>query len=129
MMGADRWLPGIKNLGSFKRGNYWQRKRLVCGLTQVCSAAYCTTFFEVSMQEAEVREKLREFIVHDLIRDDEYELEDDEGIITGGLMDSFALAEFGVYVEQEFNVYIPDADLTVAKMDTLDQMVVRVMSG
>ena len=81
------------------------------------------------MQEAEVREKLREFIVHDLIRDDEYELEDDEGIITGGLMDSFALAEFGVYVEQEFNVYIPDADLTVAKMDTLDQMVVRVMSG
>ncbi|MCP5191384.1 MAG: hypothetical protein H6988_13490 [Pseudomonadales bacterium] len=42
-------------------------------------------------------------------------------------MDSFALAEFGVYVEQTFNVYIPDADLTVAKMDTLNQMVARVM--
>ena len=81
------------------------------------------------MQEAEVRAKLREFIVRDLIRDEEYELEDDEGIITGGLMDSFALAEFGVFVEQEFDVYIPDADLTVDKMDTLNQMVARVING
>lgn len=81
------------------------------------------------MQEAEVRAKLREFIVRDLIRDEEYELEDDEGIITGGMMDSFALAEFGVFVEQEFDVYIPDADLTVDKMDTLNQMVVRVING
>ena len=81
------------------------------------------------MQEAEVREKMRQFIVRDLIRDEEYELEDDEGIITGGLMDSFALAEFGVFVEQEFDVYIPDSDLTVAKMDTLDQMVARVVNA
>lgn len=78
------------------------------------------------MDEQTVREKLRIFITHELIRDDDYELADDEGIITGGLMDSFALAEFAVYVESEFNVYIPDADLTVAKMDTLDQMVARV---
>ena len=81
------------------------------------------------MEEAEVREKIREFIVRELIRDAEYDLEDDEGIITGGLMDSFALAEFGVFVEQEFDVYIPDADLTVDKMNTLDQMVARVLQG
>jgi len=81
------------------------------------------------MQEADVRTKLRQFIVRDLIRDETYELDDDEGIITGGLMDSFALAEFGVFVEQEFDVYIPDADLTVDKMDTLDQMVARVLAG
>ena len=42
-------------------------------------------------------------------------------------MDSFSLAEFAVYVEKEFGVYIPDSDLTVAKMNTLDQMVARVM--
>ncbi len=78
------------------------------------------------MDEKIVREKLRTFITHELIRDEEYHLADDEGIITGGLMDSFALAEFAVYVESEFGVYIPDAELTVAKMDTLDQMVARV---
>ncbi|MGD8807558.1 MAG: acyl carrier protein [Chloroflexota bacterium] len=79
------------------------------------------------MDEPTVRENLRQFITRDLIRDEEYPLADDEGIITGGLMDSFSLAEFAVYVESEFDVYIPDADLTVDKMDTLDQMVARVL--
>lgn len=81
------------------------------------------------MDEHHVREKIRTFITRDLIRDASYTLTDAEGIITGGLMDSFALAEFAVYVEKEFGVYIPDADLTVAKMDTLDQMVARVIRG
>lgn len=79
------------------------------------------------MDETTVRTKIREFIVVELIRDEDYELTDTEGIITGGLMDSFALAEFGVFVEDEFDVYIPDADLTVDKMDTLDLLVARVM--
>lgn len=78
------------------------------------------------MDEATIRAKLRDFITRELIRDESYELTNTEGIITEGLMDSFALAEFGVYIEQEFDVYIPDAELTVEKMDTLDQMVARV---
>jgi acyl carrier protein len=78
------------------------------------------------VDEATIRAKLRDFITRELIRDESYELTNTEGIITEGLMDSFALAEFGVYVEEEFDVYIPDADLTVEKMDTLDQMVARI---
>ena len=81
------------------------------------------------MTEQEVKENLRRFITADLIRDEDYELEDDEAIITEGLMDSFSLAEFGVYVEGEFDVYIPDPDLTVDKMNTLNQMTARVMAG
>ncbi len=81
------------------------------------------------MDEQTVRKKLRAFIVTELIRDEGYALSDDEGIISGGLMDSFSLAELGVYVEEEFDVYIPDSDLTVAKMDTLNQMTARVMRG
>jgi acyl carrier protein len=81
------------------------------------------------MDDKTIREKLRTYITKELIRDASYPLKNDEGIITGGLMDSFALAEFAVYVESEFGVYIPDADLTVAKMNTLDQMVARVMAG
>lgn len=77
--------------------------------------------------EKTIRENLRAYILKELVRDTAYPLEDDEGIITGGLMDSFSLAKFGVYVEKTYGVYIPDPDLTVAKMDTLDQMVARVM--
>jgi acyl carrier protein len=79
------------------------------------------------MDDQTVRENLRQFITRDLIRDKQYPLADDEGIITEGLMDSFSLAEFAVYVESEFNVYIPDSDLTVEKMNTLNQMVARVL--
>jgi acyl carrier protein len=81
------------------------------------------------MDEQQIRQKLRNFITRDLIRDANYPLTNTEGMITGGLMDSFALAEFGVFVEDEFGVYIPDPELTVANLNTLDQMVARVMAG
>ena len=74
-----------------------------------------------------VHDKLRAFILNDLIRDPHYELADDEGIITSGMIDSFSLAQIGVYVEETFGIYIPDPDLTVSKMDTLTQIVARVM--
>lgn len=78
------------------------------------------------MDEATIRRQMRAFILNELIREPDYPLRDDEGIISSGLMDSFALAELGVFVEDAFDVYIPDADLTVAKMDSLNQMVARV---
>lgn len=81
------------------------------------------------MDETTIRAKLRDYITRELIRDAGYPLADDEGIISGGLMDSFSLAELGVYVETEFDVYIPDPDLTVEKMDTLDHIVARVLAG
>lgn len=81
------------------------------------------------MEEGVVRQKLRTFITKELIRDVGYPLTNEEGMITSGLMDSFALAELAVYIEKEFGVYIPDPDLIVAKMDTLGQVVARVMQG
>jgi acyl carrier protein len=83
----------------------------------------------MALDPDEVRRKLREFITRELIRDADYALGDQEEIITQGLMDSFALAELGVFVEDEFDVYIPDPDLTVDQMNTLDQMVARVLKG
>jgi acyl carrier protein len=79
------------------------------------------------MDAAKVREGLRAFISRTLIRDPEYPLRDDEPIITAGLIDSFALAELAVFIEREWKVYIPDPDLTVDRMNTLDQIVARVM--
>jgi acyl carrier protein len=81
------------------------------------------------MDAPHVRESLRTFITKELIRDPAYALGDDEKIITGGLVDSFSLAELAVYVERAFGVYIPDPELTVAEMDTLDQIVARVLRG
>lgn len=79
------------------------------------------------MEEPTIRRQIRTFILKELMREPDYPLRDDEGIISSGLMDSFALAELGVFVEDAFDVYIPDADLTVAEMDSLNQMVARVL--
>ena len=77
--------------------------------------------------ETDVRDKIHQYILEELIRDEDEPFSDDEGIITGGLIDSFALAELAVFVEEAFGIYIPDPDLTVAKMDTLNQIVARVL--
>jgi acyl carrier protein len=79
------------------------------------------------MDRTQVKDTLRTFVLKELIRNPGYDLQDDEPMITGGLIDSFSLAHFGVFVEETFNIYIPDTDLTVDNLDTLDQMVDRVM--
>ena len=79
--------------------------------------------------EQEVRQRVKDYITRELIRDPDYPLDDNEGMITEGLMDSFALADFAVFVEREFGVYIPDPELTVENMDTLNQMVARIVDG
>jgi acyl carrier protein len=75
----------------------------------------------------EVKEKLRKFICKELLNNPDYPLRDDEALITSGLMDSFSLAQIGVFAEIEFNVYVPDTDLTVDAMNTVDQMTARIM--
>jgi acyl carrier protein len=81
------------------------------------------------MDPDHVRDTLRTFITKELMRDPGYSLRDDQKIVTGGLVDSFSLAELAVYIETAFGVYIPDPELTVAEMDTLDQIVARVRRG
>jgi acyl carrier protein len=73
-----------------------------------------------------IKLKLKSFISEELIRDPQYPLADNEPLITGGLIDSFSLAQLAVFIEQAFGVFIPDTDLTVEKMDTLQQMVERI---
>jgi acyl carrier protein len=75
----------------------------------------------------ELKPRLKEFLLTQLLRRPSYPLRDDERLISGGLIDSFSLAQIAVFVEEAFGVYIPDTELTVDNMDTLDQMVTQVI--
>jgi acyl carrier protein len=79
------------------------------------------------MDEIQIKEKLKKFICTEIINDPTYQLKDDEALITSGLMDSFSLAQVGVFAEIEFNVYIPDPELTVDNMNTINDMSARIM--
>lgn len=80
------------------------------------------------MNETDIRASLRTFITAELMRDPAYPLTNTE-TIPGRLIDSAGLAEVAVYIESAFGVYIPDPDLTVTKMTTLDHIVARVLRG
>ena len=78
------------------------------------------------MDQNEIKSKLRQFICKEILNNADYPLKDDEALITSGLMDSFSLAQVGVFAELEFNVYIPDPELTVDRMNTLNDMAFRI---
>ena len=72
------------------------------------------------------RAALRTFICDELLRRPDLPLEDEAPLITGGYLDSFAVARLAVFIEESFGVYVPDSELTIASMDTLDLMVKQV---
>jgi len=77
----------------------------------------------------EMRDRLRDFVRSELLRKPDYPLAADEPLITGGLIDSFSLAQIGVFVEDAFGVYVPDTDLTVANLDTIERMVTCILKA
>jgi acyl carrier protein len=79
------------------------------------------------MDENTIKEKLKNFICAEILNDPNYPLKYDEALITSGLMDSFALAQIGVFSEIEFNLYIPDPELTVDNMNTINAMAEKIM--
>jgi acyl carrier protein len=84
---------------------------------------------EVAQDREHVRAQLREFILLELVQNPRYPLGDDEPLISGGLIDSYALALVAVFIESAFGVNLPDTDLTPESMDTLSQMVTRVVEA
>jgi len=79
--------------------------------------------------KAEILARLRQFICTELMQHPSYPLRDDEPLMSGGLIDSFCVAHIGVFIEQAWNVYIPDPELTVESMDTLNLIAARVLRG
>ena len=78
------------------------------------------------MTTAEIKEKIRGYILKEIIKDPGYALRDDEQLISGGVIDSFALVHLSVFIEESFGVVIPDTELTVENMDTVNDMVARI---
>jgi acyl carrier protein len=75
-----------------------------------------------------MKDQLRQYIVNHMLHDARYQLQDEEALITGGLVDSFSLVELAVYIEQTFGVHFDDPELTAENMDTLNKIVANIMA-
>lgn len=81
------------------------------------------------MDRNEVLQKVRAFTLKELLKNPDYALKNEEPLFSSGLIDSFAMAQVGVFIETEFDLYIPDPELTVDNMDTVDQITDQVIAG
>jgi acyl carrier protein len=81
------------------------------------------------MERDEIMQKVRHFAVTELLKNPDYDLKADAPLFSSGLIDSFAMAQVGVFIETEFDLYIPDPELTVDNMDTVEQITDRIIQG
>ena len=81
------------------------------------------------MDRNDVLQKVRAFTLKELLKNPDYSLKNEEPLFSSGLIDSFAMAQVGVFIETEFNYYIPDPDLTVENMDTVEQITDKILAG
>ena len=81
------------------------------------------------MERSEIMAKVREFTLRELLKNPDYDLKEDEPLFSSGTIDSFAMAQVGVFIETEFGLYIPDPELTVENMDTIGQITERIFLG
>lgn len=73
-----------------------------------------------------MKKKIKEYICNEIIKSPDYPLMDDDALISGGLIDSFSLVHIAVFIEKELGVKIPDTDLNVETMDTINTIVKRI---
>lgn len=78
------------------------------------------------MNKDDLKTKLKKYILREIIKNEDYSIQDDEPLITNGLINSFSLVQIAVFIEEEFQVKIPDTDLTVENMDTINDMTARI---
>lgn len=69
-----------------------------------------------------MHEALRKFITSEIMKDSDYDLQNDEELISGGLIDSFSLVELQLFIEREVGILIDDTDLTADAIDTVNDL-------
>jgi acyl carrier protein len=64
-------------------------------------------------------ERVRQFIIQEWLRGEGAELSCDEPLFSSGLLDSFAVSELILFLEDELQVRIPVAHVRIEDFDTI----------
>lgn len=75
---------------------------------------------------ADIHEQIREYLTGDILNDPHYPLENDEALISSGLIDSFSLVDIALWVEETYGVHIDDTELTADNFDTVDALAAHI---
>ena len=78
------------------------------------------------MDDAAAEREVRRYLLHDLIRDEEMDLERDEPIFSSGLLDSFSVTQLICFLEDQFGIKIAVSEVTLPDFDTVGKILVLV---
>lgn len=66
--------------------------------------------------------QLRQYVCAELLRRPPESIGPDDPLVSGGYLDSFSLAQLGLFIEETFGVVLDDADLSRPEFDSLRQI-------
>jgi acyl carrier protein len=75
--------------------------------------------------ETQIREYLSQFL---LFSDDAFEYSDDDSFLESGIVDSMAVMELAMFVEEKFNVAVDDQEITPENFDSVSRLANYVRS-
>ena len=71
---------------------------------------------------AEMISTIGKYIATELLKSPDKEIQPDEPLISGGMIDSFSLVDLALFVEETYNVRIDDTELNADTFDTLKEL-------
>lgn len=77
---------------------------------------------------AEMIATIGKYIAAELLNSPDKEIQPDEPLISGGMIDSFSLVDLALFIEETYNVRIDDTELNADTFDTLTQLAALIES-
>ena len=71
----------------------------------------------------ETIQKIAQHLQEEILGQPDRKINPDEPLITSGLIDSFSLVDFALFVEDNFGVVLEDTELDGKTFDTLNELV------
>ena len=72
----------------------------------------------------EIREAVLEYVIDEYIdEDDDMEVDADTALISSGIVDSFSMVSLKAFLENKYDIRIPDEDATPEAFDTVSSIV------
>ena len=71
----------------------------------------------------DIKNVVLEYVKNEYVEDDSEELDADTGLISGGIVDSFSMVSLKRFVENKYQIQIPDADASPEAFDSVNKIV------
>jgi len=70
----------------------------------------------------EMQKSIREYVEEEYLEEDDDEVDVDTPLISGGIVDSFSMVSLKRFLENKYNISIPDDKATPEAFDTVNKI-------